>query len=44
MKIARRKLILINFAFLGSAALGSTGFAARAGAENSRVSTPLGIT
>jgi osmotically-inducible protein OsmY len=34
MKISRRKLILVNFAFLGSAAFGSTGFAARAGAQN----------
>jgi osmotically-inducible protein OsmY len=34
MKIARRKLILINFAFLGSTALGSTGFAVLAGAQN----------
>src|SRR6202163_814955 len=34
MKISRRKLILVNFAFLGSTAFGSTGFAARAGAQN----------
>ena len=34
MKISRRKLILFNFAFLGSTAFGSTGFAARAGAQN----------
>jgi osmotically-inducible protein OsmY len=33
MKISRRKLIWINFAFLGSTAFGSTGFAARAGAQ-----------
>ena len=34
MKISRRKVFLINLAFLGSTALGSTGFAARAGAQN----------
>jgi osmotically-inducible protein OsmY len=34
MKNSRRRLIWINFAFLGSTALGSTGFAARAGAQN----------
>jgi osmotically-inducible protein OsmY len=34
MKISRRKLILVKFAFLGSIAVGSTGFAARAGAQN----------
>ena len=34
MKNSRRKLILVNFAFLGSIAFGSTGFAARAGAQN----------
>jgi len=34
MKISRRKLILVNFAFLGSTAFGSTGFAAQAGAQN----------
>jgi osmotically-inducible protein OsmY len=34
MKISRRKLILVNFAFLGSTAFGSTGFAARADAQN----------
>lgn len=34
MKISRRKPILVNFAFLGSTAFGSAGFAARAGAQN----------
>ena len=34
MKISRRKVFFINLAFLGSTALGSTGFAARAGAQN----------
>jgi len=34
MKISRRKLILINFAFLGSTAFGSTRFAAQAGAQD----------
>jgi hypothetical protein len=34
MRISRRKLILINCAFLGSTAFGSVGFAARAGAQN----------
>ena len=34
MKISRRKLILVNFAFLGSTAFGSTGFAAQAGAQD----------
>jgi osmotically-inducible protein OsmY len=34
MRISCRKLILINCAFLGSAALGSVGLAARAGAQN----------
>ena len=34
MKISRRKLTLINFAFLGSTAFGSTGFAAQAGAQD----------
>jgi osmotically-inducible protein OsmY len=34
MKISRRKLILVNFALLGSATLGLTGFAARAGAQS----------
>jgi osmotically-inducible protein OsmY len=34
MKISRRNLILVNCAFLGSTALGSVGFATRAGAQN----------
>jgi osmotically-inducible protein OsmY len=34
MKISRRKMILINFAFLGSTAFGSAGFAAHAGAQD----------
>jgi osmotically-inducible protein OsmY len=34
MKISRRKVFFINLAFLGSTALGLTGFAARAGAQN----------
>jgi osmotically-inducible protein OsmY len=34
MKISRRKLIWVNCAFLGSIAFGSTGLAARAGAQN----------
>ena len=34
MKISRRKVFFINLAFLGSTALGSTRFAARAGAQN----------
>ena len=34
MKISRRKLILINFAFLGSTAFVSTGFAAQAGPQD----------
>jgi osmotically-inducible protein OsmY len=34
MKISRKKLILVNFAFLGSTVFGSTGFSARAGAQN----------
>jgi osmotically-inducible protein OsmY len=33
MKISRRNLILVNFAFLGSTAFGFTGFAAQAGAQ-----------
>jgi osmotically-inducible protein OsmY len=34
MKISRRKLIFVKFAFLGSTAFASAGFAARAGAQN----------
>jgi osmotically-inducible protein OsmY len=34
MKISRRKLIWINFVFLGSTAFGAAGFAARAGAQS----------
>src|SRR6266481_748641 len=34
MKISRRKLILVNFAFLRSIAFRSSGFGARAGAQN----------
>ena len=34
MKISHRKLILVNFAFLGSTAFGSAGFAAQAGAQD----------
>ena len=34
MKISCRKVFLVNLAFLGSTALGLTGFAARAGAQN----------
>ena len=36
--ISRSKLVLINFAFLGSTAFGTTGFAERADAQN--VDTP----
>jgi len=34
MKISHRNLILVNCAFLGTTALGSAGFAMRAGAQN----------
>jgi osmotically-inducible protein OsmY len=34
MKISRKKLILVNCAFLGSTAFGSVGFATQAGAQN----------
>jgi hypothetical protein len=39
MKISRRKRILVNFAFIGSAVTGFSGLAARAGAQN--VGTPV---